>query len=281
MPLFSTAEAGRHGIGPDRLRAALRSSDIVLVRRGWYAPAAPCTPDEAYRRRCLADQATIGLPLSGASALAALGLPLFDTEHRPTYLVGDRRRSSAGIVISPGLGGDPRLAPGGRCVDIVDAIVSAALVDPELALAAADAGCRFGRTRAADIGVRAVDIGSRRGSVGARTALGLIDPRRESVGESRCAWRCHGWGIPLLPQVVIRTDAGDFRVDFLVEGTNLVLEFDGAVKYDAPDALWREKQREDALRRAGYVVIRVTWADLYAPDRLLIRLRGALTTVAA
>jgi hypothetical protein len=52
----------------------------------------------------------------------------------------------------------------------------------------------------------------------------------------------------------------------------LLGEFDGKVKYGrllkpgehASDVVFREKQREDALRRVtGFSMIRITWADLY------------------
>jgi very-short-patch-repair endonuclease len=67
-----------------------------------------------------------------------------------------------------------------------------------------------------------------------------------------------------------------------IKGTNVLVEFDGALKYaDDPRALFREKRREDRLRRLGYVVIRVTWADLEAPGRLIALAREALGTSAA
>ena len=68
------------------------------------------------------------------------------------------------------------------------------------------------------------------------------------------------------------------RVDFLVTGTNVVVEFDGRMKYDSgdPGILWAEKKREDALRRLGYVVVRLTWADLERPGAALAKVRSAI-----
>jgi len=43
-----------------------------------------------------------------------------------------------------------------------------------------------------------------------------------------------------------------------------VVEVDGKLKYTEPEVLWREKRREDALRRMGIEVVRLTWADLMA-----------------
>jgi very-short-patch-repair endonuclease len=61
-----------------------------------------------------------------------------------------------------------------------------------------------------------------------------------------------------------------FRADFRVVGTRVLVEFDGAVKYaDGRRAtLFEEKRREDALRREGWVVVRLVWADLDDPERV-------------
>jgi hypothetical protein len=50
------------------------------------------------------------------------------------------------------------------------------------------------------------------------------------------------------------------------------------VKYagaDGREALVREKRREDALRALGFRVVRLTWADLRRPERILAMLRRA------
>ena len=51
------------------------------------------------------------------------------------------------------------------------------------------------------------------------------------------------------------------------------------MKYDGADgraALVAEKRREDALRALGYVVVRVTWADLASPARVIAQIRRAM-----
>ena len=86
-------------------------------------------------------------------------------------------------------------------------------------------------------------------------------------------------GVTLVPQVVIRdpTESSSPEVDFVVEGTSVVVEFDGKVKYGDGngDVLFQEKLREDRLRRLGYTVIRVTWDDLRRPERILAWIRQA------
>lgn len=110
--------------------------------------------------------------------------------------------------------------------------------------------------------------------------LTMTDAKRESVGESRLGVLAIAAGIRLVPQVTICDEGGDFvaRVDFIVEGTKIVVEFDGKMKYTegGPDALFAEKRREDRLRRLGYTVIRVTWADLEHPGRVAAWIRSAV-----
>jgi very-short-patch-repair endonuclease len=66
-------------------------------------------------------------------------------------------------------------------------------------------------------------------------------------------------------------------VALLVEGSKVVIEFDGKVKYrdGDGDTLFQEKRREDRLRRLGYTVIRVTWSDLGRPERVVAWIRQA------
>jgi hypothetical protein len=73
------------------------------------------------------------------------------------------------------------------------------------------------------------------------------------------------------------------RADFAWDQFRTLGEFDGRTKYgrllqpgEAPDdAVFREKLREDALRGAGWQVVRWTWADLARPHEIASRLRQA------
>ena len=58
------------------------------------------------------------------------------------------------------------------------------------------------------------------------------------------------------------TEGRTYRADFRIKGTRILVEFDGATKYAVGDraTLFEEKRREDALRRVGWVVVRLVWA---------------------
>jgi hypothetical protein len=82
-------------------------------------------------------------------------------------------------------------------------------------------------------------------------------------------------------------DAGGMligRSDFAWHGGRLPGEFDGKVKYEkflrpgesAGDAVFREKQREEAFRATGARVVRWVWADVDQPARLAAHIRAAL-----
>ena len=78
------------------------------------------------------------------------------------------------------------------------------------------------------------------------------------------------------PQVWLWTTRGWFRVDLMDEVNRLITEADGKLKYTAPEALWQEKRREDALRATNCEVIRFTMADHHNPAPWLRSYREAL-----
>lgn len=126
----------------------------------------------------------------------------------------------------------------------------------------------------------ALDQPSLRHGIGsARAAIAATDSRCESPGETLTRLIIVAAGLDVRSQVDIADGEGFIgRVDLLV-GDRVVVEFDGAVKDDGLDGrgeLMREKAREERLRDAGLRVVRVTWADLAHPERLVRRVRGQL-----
>lgn len=114
----------------------------------------------------------------------------------------------------------------------------------------------------------------------ARHMLGHADGRSGSVGESRLRLGLLVQRLPVVPQHEIR-EVGELvaRVDFLVRGTRVVVEFDGLVTYcgdGGSDAVVAEKLREDRIRSLGYEVVRVTWRELDQMDWVAARVRAAV-----
>lgn len=107
--------------------------------------------------------------------------------------------------------------------------------------------------------------------------LSLADARRESPAESELAYICHGLGYPLEPQVPLQGASGTcFRVDNVIVGTAVILEYDGRDKYDGQAALLQEKAREDDLRATGWQFVRATADCLRRPALLDRMIRAAL-----
>ena len=90
--------------------------------------------------------------------------------------------------------------------------------------------------------------------------------------------------IAVIPQVEIRDPTGKVvaRVDLLIRDTKVIIEFDGKLKYasGSGQVLWDEKVREDALRALGYVIVRLTWADIENPRRAMAKIYRALLIAA-
>ncbi|MHB8275584.1 MAG: hypothetical protein ACYDC9_12635 [Dermatophilaceae bacterium] len=97
--------------------------------------------------------------------------------------------------------------------------------------------------------------------------------RSESPGESRTRVILTGLGYTdVEPQARVTDGHGRIvaRVDLMVRRV-LVVEFDGAVKYEGAEgreALVAEKKREDLLRKLGYGIVALVWSDLADPARV-------------
>jgi hypothetical protein len=115
-----------------------------------------------------------------------------------------------------------------------------------------------------------------------RSALGLVDARRESALESRSAVVMHRFGIRApLCQVDVRDESGRFlgRADFAWPEAGVVGEADGRAKYglNPVEAFEAEKDRQAAIESLGLVVVRWGWRHLVGdPPPMISRLRAAL-----
>jgi hypothetical protein len=124
------------------------------------------------------------------------------------------------------------------------------------------------------------------GSLRHRVVLRLADGRIESVGESRFFFLCWQQGLPLpIPQFEVVNEWGRVVavVDFAWPELGLFVEFDGKVKYKAPDredetvvdVVLREKQREELVcQLTDWRCLRVVWADLYRPEHTAARVKS-------
>lgn len=273
------------------LQSAVRRGTLVRVRRGWYCDGALWRESDALGRHLLRAAAVSDdgdEPLLFAETAAVVwGIPLLGDPPEDVMVLA---AASAGGKSEPGVRRSAtgwRRAPRSR---------ERGLVVTPPARTAVDLACVRGFTA----GVVAMDHllargvprsefegalmtrTSRYGSAAARTAIAFADARAESPGESvaRAAFLLLGFEVPDL-QVAFRDDDGLMRVDFFWRATRTVGEFDGRLKYTGgsdtggADVLWREKLREDRLRRQVDSIVRLTWRDVRSPDRLARLLSAA------
>lgn len=121
------------------------------------------------------------------------------------------------------------------------------------------------------------------GVTAARRVVELASGKSESALESLTRLFLADHDIPLPEQQIwIKTHRGWYRVDGLWAAQRVILEVDGLAKYrtadaDDDDPLVTEKLRQEALERAGYTVVRVTWADIHhTPNATLMRILAVL-----
>lgn len=275
----STAQLS--AVGADELEVArhVRSGELVRLRRGLFADGdrwREATPEQRLVARVRAElHERPGAAASHACAAAAHGLPLWGTGLRVDIVCSTpRRRMRSGVCLHPWPKGvEVAFVEGAACVPPAFAVAQVALEHGHVpGLVCLDAALHAGRVTSEDVAGAVEVLAPTRSSCRRLDAVvAAADPACESVGETRTRVLLADLGFEVRSQVRISDDRGLVgRVDFLV-GERVVVEFDGMVKYGGAEgrrALQAEKAREDRLRDAGYVVVRLVWADLDDPVRV-------------
>lgn len=281
------------GFTDHRLREDVRAERLRRIARGVYLPTSPVDDDadsaaaravETFRLTSIAVACAHGphptAVLSHESAAALHDLPMLrprlDKVHLTNGEIGGGRTREASILhaseLAPGdvveVAGIPVTSLGRTAADVAQMTPSTHPLAFARALVVFDAALRRGElpeSLALHLHRR-----RRRGTRAAKEALAYADPGAESVGESwgRAQMIVADLPVPTL-QVEHTIDGQKYRVDGEWDG-RLVWEFDGRTKYhrhcrpgeSAADVVVREKDREDALRAAGLMVVRTSWTDL-------------------
>lgn len=297
---FTRSDAQELGCSDGQLRAWCRAGQLRTSGYGAYHLPAPrdagtaidehfhqLRVEEARRIRSIALTMDESVVVTHESALLLHGLPVWSTRRDlDTHLsnAGVRTRTRRARVhlhrSAPTL--QSALIDNVWVASVAWAVAqTGCTLGLETAVIAADAALHSGLMTASQLVDACAALVGTRGSAALHRLPSLVDGRSESPGESRLRLLVDGAGFNVTPQRVIRTASGDFmaRVDLALDGSRVLVEFDGMVKYrgDANSgALVAEKQRELALSRLGYTVVRVVWADLDHPDRVIGWVRTAL-----
>lgn len=296
--LLTRLELRTRGITDREIRAAVRAGQLVKVSYGVYGrPRAssdhPIYPtsgrdfelqqQEHRRQVCSAALRADDPLLSHVSAAMMFGLPLVEVDLDVVHLIG--RLPSGGqrrgrVFRHPGRPGIPEVRVDGmRVTSAARTLVDIGRTESfDTAVTAIDAALRRGLVSRTELTNEVTKAARTVGAAAARRAVAFGDGRSESPGESRTRTALQELGFPPPDlQVKIFSAIGEFigRVDLAYPEWGVLIEFDGLVKYgdlpDGPDAraaVIAEKRREDRLRAAGFVVLRLTWKDLADRDRL-------------
>ncbi|WP_131105543.1 type IV toxin-antitoxin system AbiEi family antitoxin domain-containing protein [Ornithinimicrobium sufpigmenti] len=287
--VVTTAEASALGVNRETLRSLVRAGVLTRVARGAYVlTSALAAMDHESGRHLLAARAILrsrpgAWAASHATAAVVWGLPVLERTLDRIHVVhampvGSVRRHDAFTVHRcPGTAylieraGVPTVTP-------EVAVVGVALLGPLVsAVMAMDAALRGGfctRTSLEDAVGRAAHVA---GVGRARRALAAADPTAESPGESwlRVILQALGYGV--VAQHPLRDEQGLIGyVDFYLPELGVVVEFDGRVKYQGrlgdglspSDAVLAERARERRIRKLGYGVARVVWAELFDQEKV-------------
>ena len=281
------------GYSDDDLRRLRRSGELKRVRRGAYVPAV----DERLRRRearhvlavrAAVTQLSTESVVSHASAAVLYGLPMWSVPLDRVHVTRDRRsgrhrRNGLHVRHTPLQWDEVTTVGGVRLTTPARTVTDLARTTP-FEQAVADAA-RFGEIVTQGELDDAVQRAARRpGNSKARRAIAFAAAGVESVGESRSRVLIALFQVPtpvLQWEVPTRGRAG--RTDFAWPEQRTVGEFDGRIKYgrllrpgqQPGDVVFAEKLREDAIRDAGFRVVRWVWDELDDFSDVLERLRRA------
>lgn len=292
--VFTPVDARAAGCTTAEIRANLTAGRWVALRRGVYTSRE--VRDRAFadpysRHRLLTAAALVAVErhsvASHVSAAVVHGLALVDHPDDGVHLTTDEGSSHEG----PGL--SMHCAELGERETTIVADLPVTTVPRTLfdlgrrlsfadAVASIDQALHAGTVTPEQLRDTTVLHDAWPGSGCARRAIGFADGRSESIGESlgRVAIASAGLPAPQL-QVELHDEQGLIgRTDFLFVEARVVGEFDGRLKYLTPDDLYREKRREDRIRRLNYGVFRFDWTIArFKPHELVGLFRDAAATV--
>ncbi len=299
--VFLRCEAIALGLDDNALSRSLRLGVLTRVRHGSYTFTDVWEQLSDEDRHVVLGRAVMrrltGVVLSHTTAAVAYGMATWRadlTRAHVTRIDGGAGHRRGDVVhhegyVDPAERGD---AAGMPAVSPVRAALETALLaGTEAGLVTVSSGLRLGLFGREALEVQHEAMAHWPDARLLHMVTRLARSEHESPGEVRAEHLFWSQGIPRpVAQYEVYDQAGRLigRCDFAWPRFRLIVEFDGAVKYErhlrpgeTPGAaVFREKQREDALRAAGWTVVRITWADLSRPRETAHRIRAAMRAAA-
>lgn len=297
--VFTRANALECGYSDDDISALTRSGEWCRLRRGAFCATddLPAQDEERHLLHARAVMLSLGsrVALSHATAAVAIGLPVWGIDLsrvHVTRLDSGAGRGEGDVVHHVGVLDRDEIvwANGLQVVNPTRAVLETACSVPfESGVVTADGALHQGMTTPERLAGALELVRSWPGGRTASKVVPFADGRAENPAESRTRVVFDEEGLPTPElQARIHDHTGQLvaEVDFLFREQRAIAEFDGRLKYageaDASaDTVYREKRREDRLRALGFVVVRISWADLQYPRYTANRVRQAFRTAAA
>ncbi len=291
-------DAIAHGMSDKAIRRMLRSGEWARIRHGAYAAGEvwrSASELDQHLIRARAAMMTVGNVAASHHTAAALhGMDLWNVDLRRVHLT--RLDNGAGrierdLIHHEGFSLDHDLATvaGLRATSAARAALESALLSgTERGLVTADSALRLGLCTPADLLAQQQLMQRWPGAQQLQIVARLADGASGSAGESRGRYVFWRYGVPP-PRLQFEVYDGDELIgvtDYAWPEHKLFGEFDGKLKYtrylrpgESPgDAVFREKRREDRLRRVtGWNMFRLTWADLSDPRRTADMVRSMMS----
>jgi len=282
--LASADQCDEHGLDRHRRHrlvvagTAARATQGVLDLSGHLAAAGqPVSsgPDHARRRAALVALLAHG-PAAvavGQCALALLGVQGLPSTIRPEVALpdGSARRPRDGVVVRRYRPPSPTVCIDGFEVEAPVAALAHAVreLGRDRGVAVLDSAVQRRLIGAGALPDVSRAARGRRGAARVAAAIGLVDGRAQSPLETFARLQCVDAGIrPDGLQVPVRDASGRIiaRGDLgwrLRRGRWLLVEIDGAGPHSAPDALFSDRARQNAVLASGRIVmLRYTAGDL-------------------
>ncbi|QBJ95969.1 hypothetical protein ERC79_08280 [Rhodococcus sp. ABRD24] len=292
--IIRRGEALSRGATDHELQRQCRTGTWQRLRPGTYASRAELDELNAVEVHRLLAEATVRAAspdavLSHQSAAVVHDLHLWNTPLAAAHLTRNRpnggRRTRHRHVHSAILPPNETTEVGGvRVTTLARTVLDLSRSLPfEQAVVAGDHALQAKGLTSTELAATADSLPTHARRSRALRVVTQLDGRSESVGESRSRVLMVREQLPIPDcQAVLYAADGTRlgRVDFLFEEFGTIGEFDGKVKYgrlvpdgDTPaDVVWAEKQREDAIRDAGWQVARWTWDELETPHVIVDRI---------
>lgn len=277
--VFDLTMSERSGVSRAQLRRLAVGARVQRVGSGLYQRVGAAAPDQ--RAWILARAARLGADVvvahESAAAIWSLRTPhLVPQDSRELMII--RTRESFGSRRMPEVRVLPSQVAATQIVE-VDGVRVTSLARTALDVAR---GCRFERAlvpldHASALGASAEEFTRLArymtgwpGSRVFRPAIAFANPLAESGLESMARGCALAQGLPAptaqLP--LVGASGASYRGDLAWPDAHVILEVDGREKYDVgASAVFAERTRQRDLTEAGWTVVRMTYEEIFQPER--------------